>query len=313
MTGTLPDGPVLVAAFEGWNDAASAASDAARFLIRTCHATEIWQADADEYFDFQAARPIVELVDGVTRSLRWPTIAVHRGRSPRTGRELVIALGPEPNLHWQLLCHEILESAGTEFAACVTLGALLGDAPHTRPLPITGAVSDPALGELLGMRRSRYEGPTGIVGVFADHCRRAGNTTASLWVPVPHYVATPPCPKATHALLERLDTLTGLELDLRNLEIAARGWVANVDAAMETDGDLVAYVHGLEARHDSGEPDTWGTDDWDEDDDEFEDSFVDFDDEDDDWDDDEFDEDELPSGDTLAADFERFLREQGDD
>ena len=303
--------PVLIAAFEGWNDAAGAASDAAQFLLRACNAVEIWSVDPERYFDFQAARPSVEIVNGVTRSLRWPSISVHRGSAPRTGREIVFVVGPEPNLQWPRLCAEILDLARPRgVGTVVTLGALLGDAPHTRPLPVTGTANDTDTIERLGLRRSSYEGPTGIVGVFAEAARRAGFDTASLWVPVPHYVSSAPCPKATLALLERLARLLDLDIELRNLVEAAQHWEAEVNTVLETDGDLIEYVHQLEHRFDNDISDDWAADDdaeWFDDDDEWDDES--------DWDDDtdRIAEADLPSGETLAADFERYLREHGDD
>ena len=307
--------PALVAAFEGWNDAANAASDALRFLLRAFDADEVRELDPQEYFDFQAARPHVEISNGVVRTLRWPSTRLYTARVSGGPRDLVLALGIEPNLHWPQFCHEILGTArsfGTSFA--VTLGALLGDAPHTRDTPITGTASDPATARHLGLQRSRYQGPTGIVGVLSDACEREGMSCASLWAPVPHYVSSPPNPQATLALLERLSELLDLPLDLRNIRVAANGWVEQVNSVMETDGDLVAYVHQLEARYDDPASATDDDDDVSDDDlfaalDDVVDTDEDEDDDDDD-DDDVFDEDQLPSGETLAAQFEQYLRRQ---
>ncbi len=307
--------PALVAAFEGWNDAANAASDALRFLLRAFDAEEVRELDAQEYFDFQAARPHVEISNGVLRTLRWPSTRLYTARVNGGPRDLVLALGIEPNLHWPQFCHEIVGTArsfGASFA--VTLGALLGDTPHTRDTPITGTGSDPLTARRLGLQRSRYQGPTGIVGVLSDACRREALPCASLWAPVPHYVSSPPNPKATLALLERLAVLLELPLDLRNLRVAANGWVEQVNSVMETDGDLVAYVHQLEARHD--DPSATDDDDDVDDDDLFAalDDVVDTDEDDEDDDEEDiFDEDDLPSGDALAAEFERYLRRHRDE
>ncbi len=322
--------PVLVAAFEGWNDAANAATDAVRFLIRQLNATDIGGLDAEEYFDFQAARPQVEIVQGVVRKVRWPSTRFAIARVPRAERDLVLVLGVEPNLRWPAFCRAVLEMAtdlGCSLA--VTLGALLGDSPHSRPVAVTGTASDPDLALRLGLERSRYEGPTGIVGVLTDASRRAGLPTVSLWAPVPHYVATPPSPKATHALLARFSALTAIALPLQSLEIAGRGWQQHVDAAIDDD-DIRAYVTELERRHDeptvddeepiarSTDDDAVDFDDWDDwdDGDEWDDDLIGelveelADDEDED---DEFDEDELPSGDVIAQELERYLREQRPD
>jgi predicted ATP-grasp superfamily ATP-dependent carboligase len=305
--------PALIAAFEGWNDAANASSDALRFLLRAFDAEEVRELDTQEYFDFQAARPHVEINQGVVRTLRWPSTRLYTARVAGGARDLVLALGIEPNLHWPQFCHEIVGTArsfGATFA--VTMGALLGDAPHTRDTPITGTASDPATARGLGLQRSRYEGPTGIVGVLSDACRREGLPCASLWAPVPHYVSSPPNPKATLALLERLAELLELPLELRNMRVAANGWVEQVNSVMETDGDLVAYVHQLEARYDN--PESVDDDDDVSDDDLFAalDDVIGDDEDDEDDDDDALDEEDLPSGETLAAEFERFLRNQGD-
>jgi PAC2 family len=312
--------PILVAAFEGWNDAADAATDAVRFLLRSLRATEVFELEAQEYSDFQSARPLVTLANGVVTEIHWRTTNISVARLSGAERDLILVLGVEPNLKWRQFCDEILSYAEIHSATTiVTLGALLGDAPHTRTLPITGTASDPATIAKLGLQRSRYEGPTGIVGVLADAARRSGFEAISLWVPVPHYTAAAPNPKATLTLLQHLATLFALPLELSSLAVAARGWQVSVDTMVETDGDLTAYVHQLEARFDSDEDlsdDTisigieteslFDSEYFNE----FDELFEDDDDEDDDDDDDEFDEDDLPSGDSLAQDFERYLRDQ---
>lgn len=336
--------PVLVCAFEGWNDAANAATDAVRFVIRQLNATDIGGLDAEEYFDFQAARPQVEIDNGVVKKLRWPTTRFAIARVARAEHDLVLVLGVEPNLRWRSFCAAIIEMArDLDCSLAVTLGALLGDAPHSRPVRVTGT-ADPELAEQLGLQRSRYEGPTGIVGVLTDATRRAGLPTVSLWAPVPHYVATPPSPMATHALLDRMSRLTGIPLPLQSLEVAGRGWQQHVDAAI-TDDDVRSYVQELETRYDAGDDISGlldGEHDVGEDEDE---DLIDFeawnDWEDTGWDpehdDDEevgsagnfatdtsddavrgpdegpLDADELPSGDAIARELERFLREGGAD
>jgi proteasome assembly chaperone (PAC2) family protein len=291
--------PTLVAAFSGWNDAADAASDGVRWLARTVGARVFATLDTEEYLDFQAARPTVELVDGVIREIQWPALAFSAGTLPGGGRDVVLLLGVEPNLRWPTFCDDVISVARTTGCELVvTLGALLGDVPHSRPIRCTGSATDEVLAAKLGMQRSRYEGPTGIVGVLHDAARRVGFASASIWAPVPHYVATAPNPKATRALLSRLSTLIDIGLDLTDLDTAASDWERSVNEVVAGDADASAYVERLEARYDeSAEATTPETDP------------ITTSDDDEDW----LDEDALPTGESLAEDFERYLREQGDD
>lgn len=294
--------PALVAAFSGWNDAADAASDAVRWLARTIGAREFATLDIEDYLDFQAARPTVELVDGVIRTIQWPELTFSAGTTPGDGRDLVLLHGVEPNLRWPSFCEDVMSVARTTGCEIVvTLGALLGDVPHSRPIRCTGSATDEALSARLGMERSRYEGPTGIVGVLHDSARRVGFASASIWAPVPHYVATAPNPKATYALVSRLGELLDLGLQPTDLEIAASAWERSVDDVVAADADASSYVERLVARYDEHTDAPFagvagaGSDESDE--------------SDDDW----LDEDELPSGESLAEDFERYLREQGNE
>jgi proteasome assembly chaperone (PAC2) family protein len=285
--------PTLVAAFSGWNDAADAATDAVRWLSRAVNARPFAALDVEEYIDFQAARPTVELVDGVVRNVEWPSLEFLAGSPPGASRDLVLMLGVEPNLRWRAFCDDVLAVARTTGCELiVTIGALLGDTPHSRPIKCTGSATDEVLAARLGMQRSRYEGPTGIVGVLHDAVRRAGFASASIWAPVPHYVATPPNPKASRALLERLRELIDLDLDLTDLDIAASAWERSVSEVVAGDDDVRGYVERLEARYDSTADEPWKADDAEADEE--------------DW----LDEDDLPSGESLAEDFERYLRDQ---
>jgi len=291
--------PVLVAAFQGWNDAGHAASDAVRWLARRFDAQPCAALDAEEYIDFQAARPTVELVNGVVRQLEWPTLVV--SHATVVTRDVLLVQGVEPNLRWRAFCDDVLTIArelGADLA--VTLGALLGDLPHSRPVRCTGSATDEVLAARLGMERSRYQGPTGIVGVLHDASRRAGLASASIWAPVPHYVATPPSPKATRALLDKFAQLVDVPLDLTDLDIASAAWERSVAEVVAGDADIMSYVAGLESRYDTATHAPFEDDEDDEDDDELE---------EDDW----FDEDELPTGETLARDFEQYLRDHDDD
>jgi len=294
--------PVMIAAFSGWNDAADAASDAVRWLHRVANARPFAALDIEEYLDFQAARPTVELVDGVVRTVNWPSLSLSAGTLPAGGRDLVLLLGVEPNLRWRSFCDDVIGVARTtKCEMIVTLGALLGDTPHSRPIRCTGSATDEVLAARLGMQRSRYEGPTGIVGVLHDAVRRAGFASASIWAPVPHYVATPPNPKATRALLDRLRQLLDLDLDLTDLDIASSAWERSVSEVVAADADVSSYVERLETRFDTADDAT----DWLDTDD----AIIDDDEEDAD-DEDWFYEDELPSGESLAEDFEGYLRDQ---
>ena len=290
--------PALIAAFSGWNDAADAASDGVRWLARSVGARVFATLDSEEYLDFQAARPTVELVDGVIREIQWPALAFSAGSAAAGGRDLVLLLGVEPNLKWPTFCDDVISVARTTGCEIVvTLGALLGDVPHSRAMRWTGSATDEALAARLGMERSRYEGPTGIVGVLHDAARRVGFASASIWAPVPHYVATAPNPKATHALLTKLGALLDVGFELTDLEIAAADWERQVDEVVAADPDASSYVQRLENRYDENAgaaPD---------------DTAESAPDTEEDW----LDEDDLPSGESLAEDFERYLREQGDD
>ena len=268
--------PVLVAGFEGWNDAASAASEAAGWLTRQFGATKMASMDPEEHFDFQSARPTVELVDGVTRDLTWP--ANEFFAVPVDARDLVVLRGVEPNLRWPSFCREVLGVASeTGCEMVVTLGALLADVPHTRPVRVTGATTDPGLMASLHLQRSRYEGPTGIVGVLHDTARATGVASASLWAPVPHYVSTPPNPLATRALLDRLAQLLGTAFELGDLDELSQAWRTRVDEVVSQDDDVRSYVGQLEERYDT-EAET-----------------------------------DIPSGEGLADEVEQFLRDRGDD
>ena len=277
-----PDGlraPALVCAFRGWNDAGDAASAAVQFVGSSLEATRFAQLDPEEFYDFQATRPKVRLVDGVTRAIDWPAVELYEARVPRAPRDLVLLEGPEPSMRWRTFCSEIVELAealGVQMV--VTLGALLADVPHSRPVQITGLTSDEGLIERLGLQRGNYEGPTGIVGVLHGACQEAGLPSASLWAAVPHYVAAAPNPKAALALVRKLESLVGVTVDAAELESAAGDYERQVALAVQSDPDVQAFVERLEVAADEEEP--------------------------------SLDPSELPSGDVLAREFQRFLRQQ---
>jgi predicted ATP-grasp superfamily ATP-dependent carboligase len=250
---TRPDlrSPVLVCAFRGWNDGGQGATLAANFLATAWKAERFADIDPENFFDFQVTRPNVSLVDGATRHLEWPETSFMHGPVPGTERDSVILLGIEPNLRWRRfgeLVAGLAEEVGVELV--VTLGSLLADVPHTRPSPVTGSASDQHLIEELGLERSRYEGPTGIVGVLHDAFYRRGIPAVSLWAAVPHYVSLAPSPRAALALCDRLGSLLGASIDTSELEEASDKYAEQVSQAVATDEETAAYVEELEQRSD---------------------------------------------------------------
>ncbi len=279
--------PVLVAAFEGWNDAGDAATAAADWLVahsETPHAEPFATIDPDEHVDYQARRPRVELSDGVAKAVHWPEHQCYA--ASWRDRDLVVFRGIEPNVRWRSYCDAVLTVAReTGCRTVVTLGALLGDVPHTRRVRVTGTSTDAALVERLSLTPSRYEGPTGIVGVLVDRCRATEMQSVSLWAPVPHYVASPPNPPATRALLERFGSLAGLPLQLDGLDQLVDLWRTQVDRAISDNDEVTTYVRELEARIDADDAEEHGV---------------------------VLGEDGIPSADELVGEVERFLREQGE-
>ena len=268
--------PVLVAAFRGWNDGAQAASLAAGYLAKTWGAERFAEVEPEGFFDFQATRPHVSLVEGLTRRIDWPETVFYHARPDGHERDVVLLLGIEPNLRWRTFTDLVVGLArelGVELL--ITLGALLADVPHTRSAPVTGSATDSELVERLGLSASRYEGPTGIVGVLHDACGQQGIPSASLWAAVPHYVSLTPSPKGALALCERLAALIGVEVEADELEEAAQNYEEQVSEAVATDEETASYVDELERRADQLEETT-----------------------------------DLPSGDALAAELTRFLRER---
>lgn len=273
---TLVD-PVLVAAFEGWNDAGDAASGAVEHLRTVWSAELLTELDSEDYYDYQVNRPQVSIDETGVRSLTWPATRVYVARVPLFPRDIVLVQGIEPSIRWQQFTREILGlSAHLEVTTVVTLGALLSDIPHTRPVPVTGTSTDPALGAELDLEPSTYEGPTGIVGVLNDACQQAGIASVSLWAAVPHYVAQPPNPKATLALIRRIEDILDVPVPLGELIEEARAWESGVDALAAEDEEVAEYVRQLEEARDATD---------------------------------------LPeaSGEAIAREFERYLRRRGAD
>ncbi len=266
---------VMLAAFEGWNDAGEAASGAVAHLQRVWQAELVTELDPEDYHDFQVNRPVVSLTEDGERHLTWPTTRIYRARPPGTERDLVLVCGVEPSMRWRAYVAELLGIADAlEVQTLITLAALLADVPHTRPIPITGTSEDPGLQQRMGVESSTYEGATGIVGVFQDGAAESGLSGLSLWAAVPHYVGQPPSPKATLALLRRIEEALDLTVPLEDLPEDARAWEHGVDELAEEDGEISAYVRQLEDAKDTAD---------------------------------------LPeaSGEAIAREFERYLRRRG--
>lgn len=267
--------PVLIAAFEGWNDAAGAASSVVD------HLTEVWQArtvaaiDPEDFYDFQVNRPLVSTAESGMRHITWPTTEIAVCRPPGSHRDVILLRGIEPNMRWRQFCAELLaatDELGAELV--VTVGALLAEVPHTRPVQVSGSATELDLEDRLKLDPSTYEGPTGIVGVFQDACTRLDLPAVSFWAAIPHYLPQPPCPKATLALLGQIEDLLEVSVPLGDLAEDARAWERGVEELAEEDEDIADYVRGLEETQDTaGLPEA--------------------------------------SGDAIAAEFERYLKRRG--
>ena len=268
--------PVIIAAFEGWNDAGEAASGVINHLSLAWQAAPVGAIDPEDYYDFQVTRPVTEVAEGRTERLIWPTTRLLAAKQEATDRDLLLVHGIEPNMRWRGFCSELVTSfseLGIELV--VLLGALLADSPHTRPVPVAAAASDPALAGDLRAEPVDYKGPTGIVGVLQHACADAGIPAVSLWASVPHYVAQPPCPKATLALIRGVEDVLDMSLPLADLPQEARAWERGVDELAEQDTEVADYVRTLEEAKDATD---------------------------------------LPeaSGDAIAREFERYLRRRRD-
>jgi proteasome assembly chaperone (PAC2) family protein len=270
--------PILVCAFAGWNDAAGSATTALTTAAESLDAEVIAQIDPEEFFDFQANRPTIHLTEGQTREIEWPGNVLLTATPEGAERDLLLLAGTEPNLKWRTFSDgiaEVAEGLGVEMV--VTLGALIADVAHTFPVPITGLASSEEMVERLDLARSNYEGPTGVVGVLHDACRRRGIPSASLWAAVPHYVAAVPNPKAALALLHRLEGLIGVAVEASGLEEESESYESQVSRAVAANPEIEELVKRLEQEQSER---------------------LDL-------------EEDVPSGESLARDFERYLRQQG--
>jgi predicted ATP-grasp superfamily ATP-dependent carboligase len=268
--------PVIIAAFEGWNDAGEAASGVINHLSLAWQASPVGAIDPEDYYDFQVTRPVTEVAEGKTERLIWPTTRLLAAKQEASDRDLLLVHGIEPNMRWRGFCSELVTCfSDLRIELVVLLGALLADSPHTRPVPVAAAASDPALAADLRAEPVDYKGPTGIVGVLQHACVDAGIPAVSLWASVPHYVAQPPCPKATLALIRGVEDVLDVSLPLAELPQEARAWERGVDELAEQDTEVADYVRTLEEAKDATD---------------------------------------LPeaSGDAIAREFERYLRRRRD-
>jgi proteasome assembly chaperone (PAC2) family protein len=285
--------PTVIAAFTGWNDAGDAASNSVRHLIEAWKAQPLAEIDPEEFTDFATVRPHVRLDAGMTRSIVWPTVGLWSASTP--GGDVILLLGPEPSLRWRLFGEQVMAAAGKyEATMLLTLGALLADVPHSRPVQLMGTATDQAMIERFDLQRSRYEGPTGIVGVLHDAASHIDLASASLWAAVPAYASQVPSPKAALALVERTCEMLGCPASTARLVADAGEYDARVSAFVGDDDDLIGYVSRLESLADSGE-----LDDDDDDDDEQEVVAT------------EVTDEARLNSDELMAEVERFLRDQG--
>jgi proteasome assembly chaperone (PAC2) family protein len=276
----VPEGQritVMLAAFEGWNDAGEAASDALRYLNKTWGGKKVASIDADEYYDFQFTRPTVRRTASGERKIKWPSTRIYKASAPGSNVDVIFIQGTEPSYKWRAYTAELLVHAEALHVDYVILvGALLADVPHSRPIPVSTSTDDSALRERLNLEASQYEGPVGIVGVLSEVSLLAGIPTVSLWAAVPHYVAQAPSPKAQLALLHRIEELLQVPLDTHELAEEAEAWERGVNELATEDPEIAAYVRQLEEAKDTAD---------------------------------------LPeaSGESIAREFERYLKRRGKD
>ncbi len=269
--------PIMILAFSGWNDAGEAASAALEHLASIWPVQTIGEFDTEEFYDYQNNRPIVSVDESFNRSLTWPTTTVRGVSLPNYDRDLILVSGVEPSLKWRTFVGQLLDlGEDLDISMVVCLGSLLADVPHTRPIPVTATAARPEFGERLGLEMSRYEGPTGILGAIQDACNQREIDALSIWAAIPHYVSSPPCPKATLSLLNHLEDLLELSIDLGDLPEDAKAWEIGVDQLSQEDSEIADYVKSLEESKDEAD---------------------------------------LPeaTGEAIAREFERYLRRRGED
>lgn len=246
--------PVMISAFEGWNDAAESATSAVEHLLKVWTHHKLATFDAEDYYDFQVNRPQIKVDEKVVREIIWPNTQIFEVSTPHLPNDFLIVRGIEPSMRWRSFVRELLDLADDyEVSSSIALGALLADTPHSRPITVTGSGAHPDIAARLGVEISRYEGPTGIVGVLQDAAFRREIDAISLWASVPHYVSTPPCPKATLALITSLEEFLDISIPLGDLADRAASWEEQVDQMASQDAEVGEYVRQLEQSKDAAD------------------------------------------------------------
>ncbi|MDP1711893.1 MAG: PAC2 family protein [Candidatus Nanopelagicaceae bacterium] len=246
--------PVMILAFGGWNDAGEAATGAASHLLNTWSASLIAQVDPEDFYDFQVNRPMVSVDHSKFRTLTWPTTEVFGIATPQYDFDLVVVKGIEPSMKWKTFAANILDLADDlDVAMILTLGSLLADTPHSRPISVSGSGTHPDIAERLGVEVSKYEGPTGILGVIQEAAQRRGIDAVSLWAAIPHYAAASPSPKATLALINALEDFLNISLPPGDLPQQSQAWEKSIDEMAAEDSEISEYVRQLETSRDESE------------------------------------------------------------
>ncbi len=272
--------PIVIATFSGWNDAATSATMALDAIAASLDSDAVARLDAEPFYDFQANRPTIRITSGELQGIIWPTNRVVTARAAAASRDAILIHGTEPSTHWRTYCEALLDIVERlDAQMLITLGALIADVSHTRPVPITGLASDAAAISNLGLDDVNFEGPTGITGVMHETAKRRGLASASLWAAIPHYAAAVPNPKAALALVRRVEGLTGIAIEAAGLERSGERFVAQLDRAIAANPEIKELVAKLERQQDET---------------------VDI-------------AAELPTGDAIASEIQRFLRRHDGD
>jgi predicted ATP-grasp superfamily ATP-dependent carboligase len=251
LTQFPPPGAIAIMAFAGWNDAGEAASGVVNHFIESFNAQLVDTINPDDYYDYQIARPKIRLEEN-ERIIEWSTTKFYLAPATNDRPTFVLVQGIEPNLKWQAFCLEVMEKLhALNVSSVISLGALLADAPHTRPISVTAVSNDQILADFLGLEKSSYEGPTGIIGVIHNYLSLSAIPTVSLWAALPHYVSSPPSPKGSLAIITRIEDLTNIDFPRGDLPEEARAWQIGVDEMAQEDEEIAEYITRLEENVDA--------------------------------------------------------------